>query len=280
MPPSRTCLIFVITSLPGGLGVAPLVVTVVVTVVVTAPTLLPITCSSKSVVGTNGTTMLATTLGVAVLMVGTALTCASALTMTLAALSLSPLVVLAYSFALVLPGRGVAARSAFLWVVCTRGALRSSCCARTTMLGVCCVADMRGIRPSGVGPDTFSNAAGAPTAAELGGNFSVPYGRTCVPADHGWLTIYPCCRGDETVLLLAALKTDSSGRYNVLVNGVQASATLFDDYAAATAPVYRSITLTEDVLPGTNRIDFYVNGKNAASAGFYLQLGPWNLVVL
>jgi len=142
------------------------------------------------------------------------------------------------------------------------------------------VADLRGIRPSGVGPDAISNAAGNPSAAELGGIDDVPYGRATTPADHDWLTVYPCCRGDETVLLLATLKTDAGAKFVVLVNGVQANATLFDDYAVATAKTYRSITLTEAVRAGTNRVDCYVNGKNASSAGYYLFVGLWNLVVL
>ena len=141
------------------------------------------------------------------------------------------------------------------------------------------MADMRGIRPSGVGPDRVADAAHAPSAAELGAN-DVPYGRAATPADHDWLTVYPCCTGDEAVLLLATLATPSTGRFNVLLNGAQASPTLFDDYAAVNALVHRSITLTEDVLPGTNRLDFYVNGHNAASANYYLQLSVWALVVL
>lgn len=89
------------------------------------------------------------------------------------------------------------------------------------------------------------------------------------PADGDRIFMYVVCDGDETVLDLGTEKGSFAGIFDLYINNVLDSSG-YDDYAAATAAVFRRITLTESIKRGLNTIELRVNGKNASSSNYYI----------
>jgi hypothetical protein len=84
---------------------------------------------------------------------------------------------------------------------------------------------------------------------------------------------YVMALGNETKLFCYFAKMADSGIADLYLNGVLDTAG-FDLYAAALAAYLVSITLTTKPKPGLNTFEMRINGKNAASSDYCLQMYP------
>lgn len=75
------------------------------------------------------------------------------------------------------------------------------------------------------------------------------------------------CEGNETHLIVGTKKTSNDGIFDVYVNNVLDSSG-YDDYNATDANTTRNITLIQPIRKGWNEIKLKLNGKNAASTNY------------
>lgn len=98
------------------------------------------------------------------------------------------------------------------------------------------------------------------------------YGRYQVSAADGdKLQMFFICDGTETKLEISTRKQAQFGIFDLYINGVLDSSG-YDDYAAVDGDIHREITLTQTIVPGMNTIELRVNGKNAASSGYFIEV--------
>jgi len=99
----------------------------------------------------------------------------------------------------------------------------------------------------------------------------VGYTTQIIVANGDRFQLFHLCAGTETKLNLSTYKHNNCGIFDLYVNGVLDSAG-YDDYSSVAISVHRDITLTRPIVPGLNTIEFRVNGKNASSTNYLLQI--------
>jgi len=77
--------------------------------------------------------------------------------------------------------------------------------------------------------------------------------------------------GTETRIAIGTRKDGDCGVFDLWINDVLDSSG-YDDYAAVAADITRIITVTQPIRKGWNKIVLKMNGKNAASAAFSLNV--------
>lgn len=87
------------------------------------------------------------------------------------------------------------------------------------------------------------------------------------PQDGDRLQSFFVCRGDETKLSIGCSIFTSSGIFDIYVNDVLDSSG-YDNYNGTTSTLQRYITLTLRIVKGKNVIELRVNGKNALSTNY------------
>lgn len=119
----------------------------------------------------------------------------------------------------------------------------------------------------------FANLAKSTTSAgvllAIGQNVNGRFSNAAADGDKHYL--YFLCDGTETKLEITTRKITVAGKWDIYVNGVLDSSG-YDDYAAAAADISREITLSEPIRPGMNTVELRLNGKNAASGGYYISI--------
>lgn len=90
-----------------------------------------------------------------------------------------------------------------------------------------------------------------------------------VPLDGDRLQLFFLSYGNEATLTIGTATSSTRGIFDLYVNGVLDSAG-YDDYAAVAGANYRHIILAQPIRVGQNIIELRVNGKNAASTGYYV----------
>ncbi len=80
------------------------------------------------------------------------------------------------------------------------------------------------------------------------------------------------CDGTETTMLISYRKNTDAGSFDIYLNGVKDNQATVDTYAAAGADATVSVTLSTAPRKGYNRIELRVNGKNAASTDYVLNI--------
>lgn len=98
------------------------------------------------------------------------------------------------------------------------------------------------------------------------------FGRTqAVPADGDRLQLEYFLDGTETLFEISTNMISGAAKWDLYVNSVLDSSG-YDDYDGAGAVASREITLANPVRYGHNRVELRVNGKNALSSGYTVQV--------
>lgn len=91
------------------------------------------------------------------------------------------------------------------------------------------------------------------------------------PADGDRLQLFFVCDATETLLEISTLRGTLKGIWDLYVNGILDSSG-YDDYGAISLPLHREITLNQPIVARVNTIELRVNGRNALSTNYYLEV--------
>ncbi len=99
--------------------------------------------------------------------------------------------------------------------------------------------------------------------------FSYTLQETAANGDKFYAFFY--CDGTETTLDMTTRGDTATGKFDLYVNGILDSSG-YDEYLAAAAIVDHHIVLSQPIVKGNNEISLHVNGKNAASTDYFIQI--------
>lgn len=90
-------------------------------------------------------------------------------------------------------------------------------------------------------------------------------------ANGDYMTFTMYCAGTETHLEISIYKSVSRGIFDIYINGILDSSG-YDTYAASGSASILDVLLSQPIIAGWNTIVFKVNGKNASSSGYYINI--------
>ena len=80
------------------------------------------------------------------------------------------------------------------------------------------------------------------------------------------------CDGTETNINITTYGSTDCGSFKIKINDVYNTATIYEDYLAVGAFINRTIAIVEPLKNGGNIITLELNGKNAASTDYAINL--------